>query len=67
VPWPRLHSAGYSSLVEVLYWACRRGFRPVEVPIVFVDRKRGRSKMGLRQIVMGAANLIKVRLGRRGP
>ena len=67
VPWGRLHSAGYSFLVEVLYWTCRHGFRTVEVPIVFVDRKRGRSKMGLRQIVMGAANLIKVRLGRRDP
>ena len=62
VPWGRLHSAGYSFLVEVLYWACRRGFRAREVPIVFVDRTRGRSKMGLRQIVSGAANLVKVRL-----
>lgn len=62
VPWPRLHSTGYSFLVEVLYWICRNDFRPAEVPVLYVDRTEGRSKMGLRQIVSGAANLIKVRL-----
>ena len=62
VPWARLHSTGYSFLVEVLYWVCRSGFRPAEVPIVYVDRKQGKSKMGLRQIVAGATNLVKVRL-----
>ena len=67
LPWSRLHSTGYSFLVEVLYWVCRGGFRPAEVPIVYVDRKQGQSKMGLRQIVAGATNLIKVRLAlRRG-
>ncbi|HUG53238.1 MAG TPA: glycosyltransferase, partial [Vicinamibacteria bacterium] len=67
VPWGRLHSAGYSFLVEVLFWVCCAGHRCVEVPILFVDRKRGKSKMGLQQIVAGAANLLRVRLalGRR--
>src|SRR6266536_5695309 len=56
VPWDRLHSTGYSFLVEVLYWAAHPpGRRVHEVPICFVDRKEGRSKMGLRQIVFGAA------------
>ena len=63
VPWGRLHSTGYSFLVEVLYWAAQPSGRRVhEVPICFVDRKEGRSKMGLRQIVFGAANLLKLRL-----
>ena len=63
VPWDRLHSTGYSFLVEVLYWAAHPpGRRVHEVPICFVDRKEGRSKMGLRQIVFGAANLLKLRL-----
>jgi dolichol-phosphate mannosyltransferase len=62
VPLGRLHSAGYSFLVEVLYWACRGGHRPAEVPILFTDRKRGTSKMGIKQIVSGALNLLKVRL-----
>jgi dolichol-phosphate mannosyltransferase len=62
IPWDRLHSTGYSFLVEVLYWSARAGRRVREVPIVYVDRTRGNSKMGVRQIVYGAANLMKLRL-----
>jgi dolichol-phosphate mannosyltransferase len=62
IPWDRLHSTGYSFLVEILYWSARAGRRVREIPITYVDRTRGRSKMGLRQIVFGAANLIKLRL-----
>ncbi len=61
IPWERLHSTGYSFLVEVLYWSARAGRSVREVPICYVDRTRGRSKMGLRQIVSGAANLLKLR------
>jgi dolichol-phosphate mannosyltransferase len=63
IPWDGLHSAGYSFLVEVLYWAARRsGARVREVPICFSERREGKSKMGLREIVWGAMNLLKVRL-----
>jgi dolichol-phosphate mannosyltransferase len=62
IPWERLHSTGYSFLVEVLYWSARAGHRVREVPICYVDRARGKSKMGVKQIVSGAANLIKLRL-----
>jgi DNA-binding PadR family transcriptional regulator len=62
IPWTRLHSTGYSFLVEILYWSARAGRRVREVPITYVDRARGKSKMGLRQIVSGASNLIKLRL-----
>src|SRR5262249_44975841 len=67
LPWGRLHSTGYSFLVEALYWATRPpGRRVREVPICYLDRARGRSKMGVRQILSGAANLLKLRfeLGR---
>jgi dolichol-phosphate mannosyltransferase len=40
-----VHSNGYSFQIEMTYRALRRGFRVVEVPIVFVDRTLGRSKM----------------------
>lgn len=63
IPWGRLHSTGYSFLVEVLYWSVRGGRRVREVPICYVDRTRGKSKMGVRQIVSGAANLLKARFG----
>ena len=40
-----LRSSGYSFQVETTYRALRRGLRVVEVPIVFVDRRVGRSKL----------------------
>jgi dolichol-phosphate mannosyltransferase len=62
VPWERFHSTGYSFLVELLHWTTRApGRRVLEVPICFVDRKAGHSKMGVRQIFVGAANLLKLR------
>jgi dolichol-phosphate mannosyltransferase len=67
MPWDRFHSEGYSFLVEVLYFATRdRRTRLLEVPIVFIDRTRGTSKMGLKEIVLGATNLIRARLGAGG-
>ena len=43
-----VHSNGYSFQIEMTYRALRRGFRVVEVPIVFVDRTLGQSKMNRR-------------------
>ena len=39
---PSLASLGYAFQVETTYRALRRGFRVVEVPIVFRDRRVGR-------------------------
>jgi dolichol-phosphate mannosyltransferase len=63
IPWPGLHSPGYSFLVEVLYWVARRPSLAIrEVPICFTERRAGRSKMGLHEILWGASNLLKLRL-----
>ncbi len=43
-----IHSNGYSFQIEMTFRALRRGLRVVEVPIVFVDRTAGRSKMSRR-------------------
>jgi dolichol-phosphate mannosyltransferase len=40
-----IHSKGYAFQIELTYRASRRGFRVTEVPIVFVDRTEGTSKM----------------------
>jgi dolichol-phosphate mannosyltransferase len=40
-----VHSNGYSFQIEMTYRAVRKGLRVKEVPIVFVDRRAGRSKM----------------------
>lgn len=41
----RIRFIGYAFQIEMKYAAKRRGFRIVEVPITFVDRKYGSSKM----------------------
>ncbi len=54
---PTITSNGYSFQIEMKYRALQRGFRLVETPIVFVDRRVGQSKMS-RAIVAEA--LLKV-------
>ncbi|MFL5406708.1 MAG: polyprenol monophosphomannose synthase, partial [Myxococcales bacterium] len=46
-------STGYAFQIELTYRALRRGFRVVEVPITFADRRVGKSKMS-RAIVFEA-------------
>jgi dolichol-phosphate mannosyltransferase len=48
-----VHAKGYAFQIEMTYRALRAGFRVVEVPITFVDRTRGGSKMS-RAIVLEA-------------
>jgi dolichol-phosphate mannosyltransferase len=54
---PTVRSRGYAFQVELTYRALVRGFRVVEVPIVFRDRMRGTSKMSWR-ITAEAAWLV---------
>ena len=49
--------SGYGFQVETTWWAHRRGARVIEVPIVFRERVRGRSKM-TRGIVREAMVLV---------
>ena len=59
---PTIRSRGYAFQVELTYRAVRRGFRVVEIPIVFRDRRLGRSKMSWR--IAGEAMLLVPRLRR---
>ena len=45
LPLDRFVSDGYSFLVEMLYVASRRGYRIGDVPITFVERRQGESKL----------------------
>ena len=45
IQFERVTSNGYSFQIEMKYRAWRRGFRLVEVPIVFTERTEGQSKM----------------------
>lgn len=67
IPWHKVRSTGYSFLVETLFWAARQeGTRIAEVPICFRDRRHGRSKLGWREAVYGARNLMRLWLRTRG-
>jgi dolichol-phosphate mannosyltransferase len=53
LPLDEIHSKGYAFQIETTYRALRKGFRVREVPITFVDRVEGGSKMS-RAIVVEA-------------
>jgi dolichol-phosphate mannosyltransferase len=41
----RIRSAGYGFQIEMKFLAWRLGYKIVEIPIIFTDRKAGTSKM----------------------
>jgi dolichol-phosphate mannosyltransferase len=60
-----IRSLGYAFQVETTYRAARAGFRVVEVPIVFYDRRVGESKMSGSIVVEAALRIPMMRLTRR--
>jgi dolichol-phosphate mannosyltransferase len=46
-----VRSNGYAFQIEMTYKAWKKGFRIKEIPIIFVERGQGKSKMGLRIIL----------------
>jgi dolichol-phosphate mannosyltransferase len=52
-----VQSNGYSFQIETTYRALKKGLRVVEVPIVFVDRRVGQSKMS-RKIFVEAIGIV---------
>ncbi len=50
-------SDGYAFQVELTYRAIKKGFKVVEVPIVFSDRRVGESKMSNRIVLEAAAKV----------
>jgi dolichol-phosphate mannosyltransferase len=63
LPLTDLKSSGYSFQVEMAWETVHRGFRVVEVPIVFVERAQGLSKLNRAAILESA--LLPWRLRRR--
>lgn len=45
-----IKSEGYGFQIEMKYWAYKKGFSFKEIPIVFVDRVNGSSKLGKKMI-----------------
>ncbi len=62
-----LRANGYAFQVEVNYACARAGLRLAEVPIVFPDRTKGRSKMSARIALEAAWLVVRLRLGLTRP
>lgn len=56
----RLFSNGYVFLAEMSYRAYRKRMRIVEVPIIFVERRLGRSKMNAGIMVEGVLSVLRM-------
>jgi dolichol-phosphate mannosyltransferase len=57
IDFSRVRSNGYAFQIEMSYRAWRKGFRLIEIPIVFTDRVEGHSKMS-RKIVREAIWMV---------
>lgn len=59
-----IDSEGYAFQVDILYHCHQAGFRMSEVPIVFADRREGRTKMSRFEVYRGVLTLLRIALGR---
>ena len=59
-------SAGYCFQVDLAWRAIKAGFRVVEVPITFVERERGQSKMSQAIVIEAMARVGRWGLAHRG-
>lgn len=60
----KIKSNGYSYLVEMLFLTQKKGAHITEIPIVFYDRKMGKSKISKQEIYRGAFTLLRLRFFR---
>ena len=69
LPLGEVASQGYCFQVDVVWQAWRHGFRVIEVPITFVERQRGESKMSQRIVTEALWRVTwwSLRSRRRGP
>lgn len=59
-----IFSNGYSFLEEVLFRAVKAGASVGETPIVFVERRRGKSKISKKEILKAVVTLFRLRFGK---
>src|SRR3989338_101265 len=58
----RLESKGPSIVQEILFKAHLKGFRIKEIPITFINRTKGKSKLGLKQLAAGYFMVLKLKM-----
>ncbi len=57
-----IQSQGYAFQIELAYRVMKHGFKIVETPIVFMDRRVGKSKMSRKIVIEGFTYVLKARL-----
>ena len=60
-----IQSQGYAFQVELAYRVTRQGFRAVEIPITFPDRRVGKSKMSRKIFIEGFLWVLRTRFGKQ--
>jgi dolichol-phosphate mannosyltransferase len=59
----KIKSNGYAFQIEMVYRCARKGAKVKEIPIVFIDRKFGKSKLSKKDMIEFLKTGIKIRLG----
>ena len=70
IPLEQIFSSGYSFLVEMLFLCQRRGWQVGEVPIIFEDRRKGKTKISRNEVFKAQYTVFRLfvrRLRRREP
>ncbi len=57
IPWKEISAGGYGFQIETVFYPYKMGYKVCEIPIIFVERKKGKSKMS-RKIVIEAFFLV---------
>lgn len=58
----KIESKGPAIVQEVLFKAHLKGFKIKEVPITFINRTKGRSKLGIKQLAAGYFMVLKLKM-----
>lgn len=64
VPLDQIFSSGYSFLVELLFMCQRRGWKSGEVPIIFEDRRLGKTKISRQEVIKAQYTVLRLFLRR---
>ncbi|MBO0780779.1 MAG: polyprenol monophosphomannose synthase [Ktedonobacteraceae bacterium] len=60
-----VESQGYGFQVEMTYRTLRQGYKIVETPIIFVDRRVGKSKMSRKIVIEAFTYVLRTRFGKK--
>lgn len=60
-----IRAQGYAFQVELVYRVLQQGFKIVEIPIIFMDRRVGKSKMSRTIFFEGFLSVLRMRFGKQ--